>query len=166
MTRRRRHQPTPQPDTVTLSVNGESRSVEATASTTLLAALRDQLGLVGSKLGCGRGECGSCTVILGSRPVPSCLILVARICEPVTTIEGLANETRDLRAAFADTGGFQCGFCTPGQIVSAHAYLNSCAALPAEDEIRTALVGNLCRCTGYVPIIGAITQAATERGLR
>src|SRR5436309_15804692 len=106
-----------------LRVNGRDVEIEAAAGDTLLRVLRDELRLVGAKEACGRGECGACTVLVDGTPVMSCVTLAALVRGEVTTIEGLAGETRDLREAFADAGAFQCGFCTPGQIVRASALL-------------------------------------------
>jgi aerobic-type carbon monoxide dehydrogenase small subunit (CoxS/CutS family) len=129
----------------------------------LLDVLRDRLGLSGTKEGCGRGECGACTVLVGGVPVLSCITLAARVSGPVETIEGLTEEASDLASAFADTGGFQCGFCTPGQIVRGVSLLRQ--GLPATDgELRRAMSGNVCRCTGYNGIIDALRLAEAERG--
>ena len=148
---------------VVLEVNGAPHAVAAGPTATLAEVLRDRLGLTGTKIGCARGECGACTVLLGDRAVTSCLVLAATVTEPVTTVEGIAEAAADLRAAFADVGGFQCGFCTPGQLVRAESYLRSCDGVPGEDEVRRALSGNLCRCTGYSPIVDAVRAAARAR---
>jgi aerobic-type carbon monoxide dehydrogenase small subunit (CoxS/CutS family) len=122
--------------------------------------LRDELGLTGAKKGCGRGECGTCTVLLGPRAVLSCMVLIGDTTGPVTTIEGL--EADDLRGAFADFGGFQCGFCTPGQIMRGEALLRTGGEI-TERTTRQALAGNLCRCTGYSPIVDALLAVASHR---
>src|SRR5262245_12674519 len=114
---RRDAAPRPPEDVVTVSVNGAPHSVAMPPAATLLELLRDRLGLTGTKVGCARGECGACTVLLGDRAVMSCLVLAATVYEPVTTVEGIVESAADLRAAFADSGGFQCGFCTSGQLV-------------------------------------------------
>lgn len=148
-----------------LIVNGEVTSIEAGARTTLGSALRDQLGLTSVKLACERGECGACTVLVGGRPRMSCITL-ARLAEEVVTLEGLVDESTDLRSAFADAGAFQCGFCTPGQVVHATAILRAGLSADAgerREQVRRALVGNICRCTGYQAIIGAICAVAAER---
>src|SRR5262245_13498758 len=124
----------------------------------LLDVLRDRLGLLGTKEACGRGECGACTVLLKGRPVVSCLVLAARATD-VETIEGVREEASALRQAFADSGAFQCGFCTPGQIVRGVALLRQ--GLPADDQaLRREMSGNICRCTGYAGIIAALRRAA------
>jgi aerobic-type carbon monoxide dehydrogenase small subunit (CoxS/CutS family) len=124
----------------------------------LLDVLRDRLGLLGTKEACGRGECGACTVLVRGRPVLSCLVLAARAAD-VETIEGLRDEAGALRAAFADAGAFQCGFCTPGQIVRGVALLRQ--GLPADDlALRREMSGNICRCTGYAGIMAALRRAA------
>ena len=149
---------------VTLTVNGVAYPVELEPSTTLLVAVRDAIGLTGAKEGCDDSECGACMMLLDGKPVNSCsyLALQAEGTE-VTTVEGLQRgaELSPLQAAFLEHGGVQCGFCTPGMLVSATALLDANPS-PTEDEVRIALSGNLCRCTGYQPIIAAVRQAATE----
>jgi aerobic-type carbon monoxide dehydrogenase small subunit (CoxS/CutS family) len=128
----------------------------------LIDVLRDRLGLIGTKEGCSRGECGACTVIVDGRTVLSCIILASRVDGEVTTIEGVADEGEPLRAAFADQGALQCGFCTPGQIVRGVALLRE--GLPDDDgELRHRMSGNVCRCTGYVGIMQALRDAAEGR---
>jgi aerobic-type carbon monoxide dehydrogenase small subunit (CoxS/CutS family) len=146
-----------------LQVNGVECDIDVEGSTTLLSVLRDQLGLTGTKDACGRGECGACTVLVGDLLVLSCLTLAARVDDEVVTVEGLSASDADLRRAFADEGGFQCGFCTPGQIVSAAALLRDpCSVTPP--EVRIAMAGNICRCTGYAGIAAAIEETARRRG--
>jgi aerobic-type carbon monoxide dehydrogenase small subunit (CoxS/CutS family) len=130
-----------------------------------LRVLRDRLRLVGAKESCGRGECGACTVLVDGVPVMSCVMLASLVRGEVTTIEGLADEERDLREAFADAGAFQCGFCTPGQIVRASALLRDA---PGADEraIREQMSGNVCRCTGYTQIVDAVLATARKRAAR
>jgi aerobic-type carbon monoxide dehydrogenase small subunit (CoxS/CutS family) len=124
----------------------------------LLDVLRDRFGLTGTKEACGRGECGACTVLVDGVPVLSCITLAARVTGEVATVEGLAEEASTLRAAFAECGAFQCGFCTPGQIVRGTALLRD--GLPADDhELRREMSGNVCRCTGYAGIIDALRAA-------
>ena len=143
-----------------LTVNGRRQSVDHDPAATLLSVIRDDLGLKGSKPGCGKGECGACTVLVDGRPRMSCITLVALVPgSAVETIEGLAETTAPLRAAFAEHGAFQCGYCTPGQVVSAHAAATTAAA--GREGLRAVMSGNICRCTGYTPIITAI-EAASE----
>jgi aerobic-type carbon monoxide dehydrogenase small subunit (CoxS/CutS family) len=145
----------------TLTVNGRPIDIGVEPSERLLDVLRDRLGLLGTKEACGRGECGACTVLVRGRPVVSCLVLAARV-DDVETIEGLRDESRPLREAFADAGAFQCGFCTPGQIVRGVALLRE--GLPADDQtLRREMSGNICRCTGYAGIVRALRLAEHAR---
>jgi aerobic-type carbon monoxide dehydrogenase small subunit (CoxS/CutS family) len=147
-----------------LRVNGDERECAVTTGTTLLEALRYRLGLTGSKQGCDKGDCGACTVLLDGRPVLACITLaLAAEGREVLTVEGLAEKGRPhpLQDAFDRTGGAQCGFCTPGMLVSAYALLRRNAD-PTRDEISHALSGNLCRCTGYTKILEAVELAARE----
>src|SRR5215218_8355692 len=147
---------------MTLTVNGKARRVNAPADAFLLEVLRDKLALTGAKFGCGMGECGACTVLLDGAPVLSCLTLAIEAQgHEITTIEGLAKngELDPVQRAFAETGGVQCGFCTPGMVLSARALLNEHPD-PTEDEVRRALSGNLCRCTGYGKIVEAVLAAS------
>src|SRR6516165_2047487 len=139
-------------------LNGVRREVRVPAHQTLLQLLRDGLGAVEVKEGCGEGVCGACAVLLDGEPVSSCLVLAPRAAgRQITTVrgEGGADEFRFLREAFVVHGAVQCGFCTPGMILAAHAFLRERPA-PTRDEIRVAISGNLCRCTGYAKIIDAI----------
>ena len=150
---------------IRLTINSGAYEVECPGDMTLLSMLRSELGLTGTKEGCGAGECGACTVIFNGEPVNSCLVLAAEADGGVVqTIEGEAKdgELSILQQAFIDHKGFQCGFCTPGIIMSARALLNK-NPNPNRDEIIDALEGNLCRCTGYRDIIESV-QAAVERG--
>jgi aerobic-type carbon monoxide dehydrogenase small subunit (CoxS/CutS family) len=149
----------------TITVNGRSAEVELAPGDSLLHVLRDRLRLTGAKEACGRGECGACTVLVDGVPVMSCVMLAGLVRGEVTTIEGLADETRDLREAFADAGAFQCGFCTPGQIVRASALLKEGAGLN-ERAVREQMSGNICRCTGYTQIVDAVLSTARRRALR
>jgi aerobic-type carbon monoxide dehydrogenase small subunit (CoxS/CutS family) len=148
----------------TLNVNGTSFTVELDAGRTLLSVLRGELGLTGSKEGCDDSECGACMVLIDGQPVNSCSFLALQADgRQVTTVEGLAAgaELHPLQRAFLQHGGVQCGFCTPGMLISATALLKANPD-PTEDEIRAGLSGNLCRCTGYVGIVAAVRSAATE----
>jgi len=147
---------------IRLTVNGRTTRAAVDPETRLLDLLRETLGLTGTKEGCGEGECGACTVLLDGRPVNSCLVLAASVDgKDVVTIEGLAdgNRLHPIQQAFVDAGGVQCGFCTPGFIMSTYALLRE-NPQPTDDEIRTALEGNLCRCTGYERILAAVRLAA------
>jgi 4-hydroxybenzoyl-CoA reductase gamma subunit len=147
-----------------LRVNGDERECAVTPGTTLLEALRYRLGLTGSKQGCDKGDCGACTVLVDGRPVLACITLaLAAEGREVVTVEGLAEKGRPhpLQDAFDRTGGAQCGFCTPGMLVSAYALLRRNPD-PSRDEISHALSGNLCRCTGYTKIFEAVELAARE----
>jgi aerobic-type carbon monoxide dehydrogenase small subunit (CoxS/CutS family) len=146
-----------------LTVNGKAVAAPARAGMRLLDFLRDQLGLTGAKEACGRGECGACTVLVDGRPIVSCIALTETVRGDVRTIEGLAEDFVALRQAFADHGSFQCGFCTPGQIVRAAALLREAWPTdPREHEtfIRRRMSGNICRCTGYTGIVDAILAVA------
>ncbi len=155
-----------QPDTATprqaLEVNGAVNEPAIAPNDTLLDVLRDRLGLTGAKAACCRGECGACTVLVGGRPVMACVTLATRVTQPIETIEGLAEEACELRAALADCGGFQCAFCTPGMVVRGVALLRK--GLPASDaELRREMAGNLCRCTGYQGIVEALRRVAAAK---
>jgi carbon-monoxide dehydrogenase small subunit len=145
-----------------LSVNGKQYSADVPATTPLVSVLRDHIGLRGTKLGCGQGECGACTVLVGDRAVCSCLTPVCRVGDQsVTTIEGMANgeKLHPVQQAFVDHGALQCGFCTPGMVVAACALLAKNPD-PTEQDVVDGLTGNLCRCTGYRKIIEAVLHAA------
>jgi aerobic-type carbon monoxide dehydrogenase small subunit (CoxS/CutS family) len=162
--------PVGSPDKRQLNVNGRIVKAPSRAGVRLLDFLRDTLGLTGTKEACGRGECGACTVLVGGRPILSCIALTDTVSGEVTTIEGLAEECVTLRQAFADHGSFQCGFCTPGQIVRAAALLREpWPDDPREHEafVRRRMSGNICRCTGYTGIVDAILSVAgaTRHGL-
>jgi xanthine dehydrogenase YagT iron-sulfur-binding subunit len=152
------------PVAIELTVNGRRSRLAIDARTTLLDALRERLGLTGSKKGCDHGQCGACTVHLGERSVLSCLVLAVSVREPVTTIEGLAGPDGSLhpmQQAFIDQDAFQCGYCTPGQIMSAVACVRDGHA-ESDDDIREHMSGNLCRCAAYPHIVAAINQAKTQ----
>jgi carbon-monoxide dehydrogenase small subunit len=147
---------------VTVNVNGEARTAVVPGETTLLKLLREEFNLTGSKLGCDVGDCGACTVILDGKSVNSCLMLASQADgREVLTIEGLATMERlhPLQKAFEEKGSLQCGFCGPGVIMSAKALLDENPD-PSEQDIRDALAGNLCRCTGYAKMIEAIQAVA------
>jgi len=148
--------------TITLEVNGVAETVEVEVGQTLLRFLRDGLDLTGTKEGCNEGECGSCMVLLDGRPVNSCLVLAVEADgRAVTTVEGISKEglLHPLQQAFLSQAAVQCGFCTPGMVVSAAALLRENPE-PTEDDVRKALAGNLCRCTGYRQIVDAVLEAA------
>ena len=147
------------------SINGEEQTVLADTRDTLLDLLRDRVGLTGTKEGCGNGNCGTCTVLMDGAPVNACLVLALEVPgRSITTIEGLAegDELHPLQQALVTHGGTQCGFCTPGIIVSAKALLDA-NPKPTEAQIRHAVAGNLCRCTGYGKIVEAIAAVAAAR---
>lgn len=147
---------------IRFTVNGLPHEVEVPTYRTLLDCLRNDLGLTGSKEGCGVGVCGACTVLLDGRMISSCIALaVFADGHDVTTVEGFAEDERlhPVQQAFVDAGGFQCGICTPGQVVSAKALLDE-NPHPSDDEIREWMAGNLCRCTGYYKILESIRTAA------
>ena len=147
---------------IRLKVNGQEYELAVDTHRTLLEVLREQLGFVGTKNGCDQGECGTCTVLLDGKPVHSCLSLAVEAQgKNITTIEGLAkgDDLHPLQQAFVDHGAIQCGFCTPGMIMSAKSLLDRNPS-PTAHEIRRTISGNLCRCTGYVKIIEAIKAVA------
>ncbi len=147
---------------VSIEVNGEAHVLDVAPTRRLLAVLREDLALTGTKHGCGEGACGACAVLLDGLPVASCLLSVGAVeGSPVTTIEGLARETTSLQEAFVTEDALQCGFCTPGQIVSASALL-AAVAQPSRDEIRAAMAGNICRCGAYPKIERAILRASGQ----
>ena len=150
---------------ITLIINGESEQADVPSQMTLLQMLREKLAMTGTKNGCMAGECGACTVLLNGEPVNSCMVLAVE-CEgaSIVTVEGLAKDgvLDPIQQAIIDHGGVQCGFCTPGILISARGLLNR-QPNPSEDEIRQALVGNLCRCTGYLRIIDAVKDAAVRQ---
>jgi aerobic carbon-monoxide dehydrogenase small subunit len=148
--------------TIQLTINGEPVEAAVSTNQTLVQFLRDDMGLTGTKHGCGLGDCGACTVLMDGKAVNSCLVLAIQADgTDILTIEGLAENGKlhPLQQAFVDKGAIQCGFCTPGMILSAKALLDE-KPNPSELEIRTAISGNLCRCTGYQKIVQAVDEAA------
>ncbi|HSS60877.1 MAG TPA: (2Fe-2S)-binding protein [Candidatus Limnocylindrales bacterium] len=148
---------------LTLDVNGERRELLVPVHKTLLEVLRENMQLTGTKHGCELGECGTCTVLVEGKPHLSCLVLPIQIVgRAITTIEGMANgsELHPLQAAFAELGAAQCGYCSPGILLSARSLLEE-NPRPTRDEIREALAGNLCRCTGYTKILDAVELASS-----
>jgi carbon-monoxide dehydrogenase small subunit len=145
-----------------LKVNGEEHQVAIDPHRTLVQVLREDIGLTGTKIGCGEGDCGACTVLLDGRAVNSCLLLAVQAeGHEITTIEGLAegNRLHPIQQAFVEHGAIQCGFCSPGMILTAKQLLDRNPA-PSETEVRAGIVGNLCRCTGYQKIVEATLDAA------
>lgn len=151
---------------ITVTVNGAQERLDVPSNMTLLQMLREKLALTGTKNGCEAGECGACTVLVDGEPVNSCMMLAVEADgHDIVTVEGLAPEGQlsPLQQAFVEHNAVQCGFCTPGMLMSAHALLKRNPD-PTEQEIKEALVGNLCRCTGYVRIVDAIQGAAAKGG--
>jgi aerobic-type carbon monoxide dehydrogenase small subunit (CoxS/CutS family) len=150
---------------VSLVVNG--REVLADPARPLAQVLRDDLGLTATKIACGQGECGACTVLVGGRPTMSCVTMAGLVTGPVETLEHLADEITDLREEFADTGAFQCGFCTPGQLVHAAALCRRAEEVVADADparvVREELSGNICRCTGYQAITRSVCDVLRRR---
>lgn len=147
---------------IAFTLNGGECALEVRPNRTLLEVLHEDLGLPGTKNGCSQGVCGACTVLLDGEPVRACLTLAVRVRgRRVTTVEGLATNgaLHPLQAAFVEHGAVQCGFCTPGMLMAAAAFLRD-HPRPQPDEVREALVGNLCRCTGYTRIVRAVMSAA------
>lgn len=149
---------------IVLRINGQDYALQVEPDELLVDVLRDRLWLTGTKKGCGTGDCGACTVIMDGRPVTACLVLaVAAEGKSIETVEGMADgeELHPLQQSFIDYGAVQCGYCTPGLLMMAR-YLLEQNPAPTEAEIRTAIAGNLCRCTGYTKVVEAIQIAALE----
>ena len=150
---------------IAFKLNGETRSVEVEPSDILLDVLREKLGVKSPKIGCERGDCGACTVLLDGKSVRTCLILAIEVdgCQ-ITTVEGLSHAgLTPLQESFLERGSFQCGFCAPGIVLSATELLGK-TPHPSEAEVKEALAGNLCRCTGYQPIIDAVRAVSSKPG--
>lgn len=150
---------------INVKINGGLEQVEVPSNMTLLSMLRDKLAMTGTKNGCAAGECGACTILMNGEPVNSCMVLAVEADgADLVTVEGLAREGEldVVQKTIIDKGGVQCGFCTPGVLISTKALLTR-NPHPSETEIREALVGNLCRCTGYVRIIEAVQAAAEQQ---
>lgn len=153
--------------TINLNVNGNLYEVEVDQRRTLLEVLRDTIGLTGAKKGCDEGECGACTVLVNGKAVPSCLLLAIEAQgKEIFTVEGMAQNgvLHPLQQAFLDNGAFQCGFCTPGMLMSSKALLDE-NPHPTEEDVIRAIAGNLCRCTGYTRIIKTILAVAEGKSL-
>jgi aerobic carbon-monoxide dehydrogenase small subunit len=151
---------------ITVTVNGEPQTLVVKSNFTLLKMLREQLGLTGTKIGCENGECGACTVLLDGEPVNACLTLAVETNgHSVETIESLSkgDDLHPIQKAFVEHNAIQCGFCTPGMVMTAKAFLDK-NPQPTEEQAREAIVGNLCRCTGYVRIVDAILDVAKKGG--
>lgn len=149
---------------INFTVNREIYSLEVESKETLLEVLRNRLGITSPKNGCGKGECGACTILLNGEPVNSCLILAAEVHnQDITTVEGLVEEgaLHPLQEALVEKGAIQCGFCIPGMVLSLKALLTR-NPYPTEEDVRKAIAGNLCRCTGYKPIVEAALAVASR----
>ncbi len=156
------------PASISITVNGEALALQVDPQATLLDVLRDTLDLTGTKKGCDEGTCGSCTVLLDGRPILSCIYLaVLADGKEVTTIEGLSEDGQldPIQQSLVDNGAVQCGYCTPGMTMSIKGFLDRNPAAPDRREIKEALAGNICRCTGYVKIIDAVEQLSQERSV-
>jgi aerobic carbon-monoxide dehydrogenase small subunit len=150
---------------IALTVNGQRRTVQSPPARPVLEVLRDELGLTGTKEGCSVGVCGACSILVDGRLMSACLVPVGMVADrEVTTVEGLADGERlsPVQQAFLECGGFQCGICTPGQVVAATALLAECPQ-PTPDQVRDYMMGNICRCTGYYSIVDAVLKASGQQ---
>lgn len=150
---------------INVTINREREQVVVPSNMTLMQMLREKLALTGTKNGCSAGECGACTVMLNGEPVNSCMVLAVECDQAdILTVEGLADDRQldPIQEAIIEAGGVQCGFCTPGILIASRAFLNRNPS-PSDEEIREALVGNLCRCTGYTRIVEAVKKAAGRK---
>lgn len=147
---------------ITININGDKRTVEVKSSSRLLDLIREDLALTGTKEGCGVGECGACTVIMNGEAVNSCLVMASQADgATIETVENLEKSAPELQESFVEHGAIQCGFCTPGMLMSAKALLDK-VPNPSDMQIKTALEGNMCRCTGYIPIMKSVKEASKK----
>ncbi len=147
---------------ITININGEERTLEVKSNLRLLDLIREDLALTGTKEGCGVGECGACTVIMNGEAVNSCLVMATQADgATIETVENLEKSAPELQESFVEHGAIQCGFCTPGMLMSAKALLDK-VPNPSDMQIKTALEGNMCRCTGYIPIMKSVKEASKK----
>ncbi|MDM8555722.1 (2Fe-2S)-binding protein [Desulfococcaceae bacterium HSG7] len=152
--------------TIQLSINRQPCIIAVEPHQTLLDMLRDELGMTGTKRGCDKGDCGTCTVLVNNKPINACLYLAVRADgKEILTVEGLETDEglHPLQKAFLEKGAVQCGFCTPGMLMASVSLLDG-KKNPTEEEVKLAISGNLCRCTGYTHIVEAVVSATKKRG--